>query len=52
MPRRNIWQIDMGDGTWSVTCMGCRRPLYRGPQRRAARIAACHCCPGPRRRRG
>jgi hypothetical protein len=44
MARRTIWQIDMGDGTWAVTCMGCRTPLYRGPQRRAARIANRHTC--------
>jgi hypothetical protein len=26
MARRTVWQIDMGDGTWSVTCMGCASP--------------------------
>lgn len=52
MARRTIWTIDMGDGTWSVCCMGCRRPLFRGPERRATRAANRHRCPGLRRRGG
>ena len=30
MAHRNLWQIDMGDGTWAVCCMACRLALYRG----------------------
>ena len=52
MPRRTIWQINQGDGIWSVCCMGCRRHLYRGPERRARRAATRHRCPGPRRQGG
>ena len=44
MPRRNIWQIDMGDGTWAVCCMACRLALYRGPKRTADRVFAGHRC--------
>jgi hypothetical protein len=36
VPRRLIWQIDMGDGTHAVVCMACRLPLYRGPKLAAA----------------
>ena len=32
MANRNLWQIDMGDGTWAVCCMACRRALFRGPR--------------------
>jgi hypothetical protein len=36
--RRPIWLIDVGDGTWAVSCMACRIALYRGPKgRRRAR---------------
>ena len=49
MARRTIWSIDMDDGTWSVTCMGCRTPLHRGPRRRATRVANRHTCPATRR---
>jgi len=30
--RRTTWLIDMGDGTWAVSCMACRIALYRGPK--------------------
>jgi len=30
--RRPIWLIDLGDGTWAVSCMACRIALYRGPK--------------------
>jgi hypothetical protein len=30
MANRNLWLIDMGDGTWAVCCMACRVALYRG----------------------
>jgi hypothetical protein len=30
--RRTTWLIDMGDGTWAVSCMACRIALYRGPR--------------------
>jgi hypothetical protein len=32
MAHRNLWLIDMGDGTWAVCCLACRRALYRGPK--------------------
>ena len=35
MAHRNLWLIDMGDGTWAVCCMACRLALYRGPTRTA-----------------
>ena len=34
MAHRNLWLIDMGDGTWAVCCMACRLALYRGAKRR------------------
>jgi hypothetical protein len=53
--RRPIWLIDMGDGTWTVSCMACRIALYRGPKADAERAAAAHYCepvlPLGRRRR-
>jgi endogenous inhibitor of DNA gyrase (YacG/DUF329 family) len=55
MPYRNLWLIDMGDGTRTVRCMTCRRALYRGPNRTANRVFASHRCepvlPLGRRRR-
>jgi hypothetical protein len=44
MPYRNLWLIDMGDGTWAVCCMACRRALYRGPKHIADRAFAGHRC--------
>jgi hypothetical protein len=44
MARRNLWQIDMGDGSWSVACRRCRLVLFRGPEREANRIARAHRC--------
>jgi len=57
MARRPIWQIDMGDGTWSACCLGCRLPLGRGPRAAVARAACTHVCEpvvplGRPRRRG
>jgi hypothetical protein len=55
MARRTTWLIDMGDGTWAVSCMACRIALYRGPKAGAERAARCHACepvlPLGRRRR-
>jgi hypothetical protein len=55
MPNRNLWLIDMGDGTWAVCCMTCRRALYRGAKPVADRVFAGHRCepvlPLGRRRR-
>jgi hypothetical protein len=42
--RRTTWLIDMGDGTWAVSCMACRIALYRGPKAGAERAARCHAC--------
>jgi hypothetical protein len=44
MARRNLWQIDMGDGSWAVCCMDCRLALYRGPERQAGRVFRSHRC--------
>jgi hypothetical protein len=44
VPNRNLWLIDMGDGTWAVCCMACRLALYRGPKRTADRVLAGHRC--------
>jgi hypothetical protein len=53
--RRTTWLIDMGDGTWAVSCMACRIALYRGPKAGAERAARHHYCepilPLGRRRR-
>ena len=39
MTRRPIWLIDLGDGTWAVSCMACRIALYRGSKAGADRAA-------------
>jgi hypothetical protein len=56
MAHRNLWLIDMGDGTWAVCCMACRRALFRGPRPIADRVFASHRCepvlPLSRPRRG
>jgi len=44
MPNRNLWLIDMGDGTWAVCCLACRRALYRGAKPVADRVFASHRC--------
>jgi hypothetical protein len=53
--RRPIWLIDLGDGTWAVSCMACRIALYRGSKAGADRAAHNHYCepvlPLGRRRR-
>jgi hypothetical protein len=53
--RRTTWLIDMGDGTWAVSCMACRIALYRGGKAGAERAARGHFCepvlPLGRRRR-
>ena len=58
MAHRNLWLIDMGDGTWAVCCMACRlRPVPRRPSPIADRVFASHRCEPviplsrPRRRR-
>jgi hypothetical protein len=56
MAHRNLWLIDMGDGTWAVCCLACRLALYRGNNRTADRMFASHRCepviPLSRPRRG
>jgi hypothetical protein len=56
MAHRNLWLIDMGDGTWAVCCTACRRALFRGPRPVADRVFASHRCepviPLSRSRRG
>ena len=44
MAHRNLWLIDMGDGTWAVCCMACRLALYRGPKRTADQVFTRHRC--------
>jgi hypothetical protein len=44
MANRNLWLIAMGDGTWAVCCMACRRALYRGTKRTAIRVFTGHRC--------
>jgi hypothetical protein len=44
MPRRPIWLVDLGDGTWAVSCMACRIALYRGSKAGADRAASRHYC--------
>jgi hypothetical protein len=57
MAHRNLWLIDMCDGTWAVCCMACRIALYRGPKPVADWVLASHRCEPvlplrrPRRRR-
>jgi hypothetical protein len=55
MAHRNLWLIDMGDGTWAACCVACRVALFRGPKAGADRAADRHHCepvlPLGRRRR-
>ena len=56
MARRTTWLIDMGHGTWAVSCTACRIALYRGSKAGADRAAGRHSCEpvvplGRRRRR-
>ena len=44
MAHRNLWLIDMGDGTWVVCCMACRLALYRGTRHTANRVFTGHRC--------
>ena len=44
MARRPIWLIDLGDGTWAVSCMACRLALYRGDKGTADRVFNRHRC--------
>jgi hypothetical protein len=44
MANRNLWLVDMGDGTWAVCCMACRLALYRGNKRTTDRVVASHRC--------
>ena len=37
-----LWQIDMGDGTWAVSCRTCR--LSRGPKAGADLLFDTHLC--------
>jgi hypothetical protein len=56
MPTTMLWLVDMGDGSWAVCCLACRRALYRGPKALAERAFYGHRCEpvvplGRRRRR-
>jgi hypothetical protein len=39
-----LWQVDMGDGTWAVSCLACQQPLYRGSKAEADRVFDSHTC--------
>ncbi len=39
-----LWQVDMGDGTWAVSCLACQQPLYRGAKAEADRVFDSHTC--------
>ena len=43
MRTRTLWQIDMGDGTWAVSCRTCRLS-YRGPKAGADLLFDTHLC--------
>ena len=38
-----LWQIDMGDGTWAVSCRSCRLS-YHGPKAGADLLFDTHRC--------
>jgi hypothetical protein len=38
-----LWQIDMGDGSWAVSCRTCRL-TYRGPKSGADLLFDTHQC--------
>jgi hypothetical protein len=38
MAHRNLWLIDMGDDTWAVCCMACRRAVPRPQARRRSGV--------------
>jgi hypothetical protein len=45
MPARPTWMLDMGDGTWAVSCSRCQCSLYHGhSQRHANRVFNNHRC--------
>jgi hypothetical protein len=39
-----LWQVDMGDGTWAVSCLACQQLLYRGAKAEADRVFDSHTC--------
>jgi hypothetical protein len=43
VPNPILWQIDMGDGTWAVSCRTCRLS-YRGPKAGADLLFDTHQC--------
>jgi hypothetical protein len=43
VPNPTLWQIDMGDGTWAVSCRACRLS-YRGPKTEADLLFDTHLC--------
>jgi hypothetical protein len=43
VPTTTLWQIDMGDGTWAVSCRTCRLS-YRGPKPQADLLFDSHLC--------
>jgi hypothetical protein len=43
VPTTTLWQIDMGDSTWAVSCRTCRL-YYRGPKTQADLLFDSHQC--------
>ena len=40
----SLWQVNMGDGSWSVCCLVCQRTLFRGAKARADQVFDTHLC--------
>jgi hypothetical protein len=43
MRHPTLWAVDMGDGTWAVSCRSCRL-YYRGPKPQADLLFDTHLC--------
>jgi hypothetical protein len=43
MRNPTLWAVDMGDGTWAVSCRSCRL-YYRGPKPQADLLFDTHLC--------
>ena len=41
----SLWEINMGDGSWTVCCLVCQRTLFRGAKARADQVFDTHLCP-------
>jgi hypothetical protein len=43
MRNATLWTVDMGDGTWAVSCRSCRL-YYRGSKLQADLLFDTHLC--------